>query len=192
MAKSDIEKALTVFQGISARDASLAASYVNPEKFVQHDPHIADGVEGLKEYISHLPKENHPLKVTRAFQDGSYVFTQEEGQIFDQSTFFNIFRFEDGLIVEHWGFSAEAAPSNESGHTQTDGPTEAKHMEDTEKNKSFMRDYYETFHIAGDHTRIDGTSPAILWCGTNPASAMVLRSSCVMWKFSCSTGPLMS
>ncbi len=28
-------------------------------------------------------------------------------------------------------------------------------MEDTERNKSFMREYYETFHISGDHSRVD-------------------------------------
>ncbi len=42
---------------------------------------------------------------------------------------------------------------NESGHTHIDGPTEATHLEDTEKNKSFMREYYESFHISGDHSR---------------------------------------
>ncbi len=91
--------------------------------------------------------------MVRAFQDGNYVFTQEDGLILGQNTFFDVFRFEDGLIVEHWAFSAKAGPPNKSGHTQTDGPTEAKHLEDTEKNKSLLRRYYETFHIRGDHSR---------------------------------------
>ena len=54
-------------------------------------------------------------------------------------------------MVEHWLFSAPAAPPNESGHIQIDGPTEAKNLQNTEKNKSFVREYYETFHIAGNH-----------------------------------------
>jgi predicted SnoaL-like aldol condensation-catalyzing enzyme len=92
--------------------------------------------------------------MVRAFQDGSYVFTQEEGLIFGQGVFFDIFRFEGGLIVELWVFSAKAAPASESGHTQTDGPTEAKLLEDTEKNKSIVRDYYQTVHVSGDHSKI--------------------------------------
>jgi predicted SnoaL-like aldol condensation-catalyzing enzyme len=46
------------------------------------------------------------------------------------------------------------APPNQSGHTQTDGPTEAKLSENTEKNKSIVRQYYETVHISGDHSKI--------------------------------------
>jgi predicted SnoaL-like aldol condensation-catalyzing enzyme len=57
-------------------------------------------------------------------------------------------------MVEHWAFSAPAAPPNQSGHTQTDGPTRAKFLEDTEKNKSIVRDYYQTIHVAGDHSKI--------------------------------------
>jgi predicted SnoaL-like aldol condensation-catalyzing enzyme len=154
MLTSDIEKALTVFRGIASRDPELTARYMNPGKYIQHNPHAADGIERLKTYVRQLPAENHHLKVVRAFQDGSYVFTQEEGLILGQSVFFDIFRFEDGLIVEHWVFSAKAAPPNESGHTQTDGPTEAKPNQDTEKNKSIVRAYYETVHVSGNHSAI--------------------------------------
>lgn len=154
VSKTDIEKVLTVFQGIADRDADLATKYMHPEKFNQHNPHAADGVAGLREFLSHLPPDNHSLKVVRAFQDGPYVFTHREGLILGQSVFFDIFRFEEGLIVEHWLFSAEAAPPNQSGHTQTDGPTQANLSADTEKNKSIIREYYETVHICGDHSKI--------------------------------------
>jgi len=117
MSTSEIEKVLTVLRGIGARDAYLATKYMNQEKYVQHNPHAAEGVDGLKEYISQFPRENHHLKVVRAFQDGPFVFTQEEGLILGQNVFFDIFRLKDGLIVEHWVFSAQGAPPNESGHT---------------------------------------------------------------------------
>jgi predicted SnoaL-like aldol condensation-catalyzing enzyme len=151
---NNIEKVLSVFRGIESRDPDLTTKYMNPAEYKQHNPHAADGVEGLTEYIRHLPKENHHLKVVRAFQDGPYVFSQEEGLILGQSVFFDLFRFEDGLIVEHWIFSAKGAPPNQSGHTQTDGPTEAKLSQDREKNKSIVREYYETIHISGDHSKI--------------------------------------
>ena len=154
MTKSNLEKVLTLFQGIATRDPNLTTRYVDPENYTDHNPDATDGVEGWKEYIRRLPHEGH-LQVVRAFEDGSYVFTQADGQIFDQNTFFDVFRFEDGLIVEHRVFSAKAGPPNQSGHTQTDGPTEAKHLEDTQKNKSFVRAYYQTFHLAGDHRRAD-------------------------------------
>jgi predicted SnoaL-like aldol condensation-catalyzing enzyme len=153
MATSDIEKALIVLRGIGSADADLATRHLNQKKYIEHNPCSAGGVNGLREYIRQFSKEDHHLKVVRAFQDGPYVFAQTDGLILGQNTFFDIFRVEDGLIVEHWVFSAKAGPPNKSGHTQTDGPVQAKHIEDTETNKSFMRDYYETFHISGDHSR---------------------------------------
>jgi predicted SnoaL-like aldol condensation-catalyzing enzyme len=145
---------VTVIQGIGSGNADLATRHINPDKYVEHNPRSADGVDGLREYIYRLSKEVHHLKVVRAFEDGQYVFTQEDGLILGQNTFFDVFRFEDGLIVEHWVFSAQAAPSNGSGHTQTDGPTQANLSANTEKNKSILRDYYETVHISGDHSKI--------------------------------------
>jgi predicted SnoaL-like aldol condensation-catalyzing enzyme/uncharacterized protein YndB with AHSA1/START domain len=153
MATSHIEKVLTVFRGLAGRDPDLAAKYINPEKYIEHNPHVGDGVEGLKAYVRSLPNDNH-LRVVRAFQDGLYVFSQEEGLILGKNIFFDIFRFEDDLIVEHWAFSAKDAPPNQSGHTQTDGPTEAKLSVDTYKNKSIVREYYETIHVSGDHSKI--------------------------------------
>lgn len=152
MAESDVEKVLTVFAGISAGDVDLATRYIDPKRFVQHNPYAADGVEGLKQFIRQSPRDQLQLTVIRAFQDGPYVVTQAKGQRSGRNIFFDLFRFEAGLIVEHWAFSAMDAPPNQSGHTQVDGPTEAKHPEDTEKHKALLRDYYETFHIRGDHT----------------------------------------
>jgi predicted SnoaL-like aldol condensation-catalyzing enzyme len=62
VATSDIEKALTVFRGIASRDPELTIQYMNPTKYTQHNPHAADGVKGLKEYVSQLPRENHHLR----------------------------------------------------------------------------------------------------------------------------------
>ena len=154
MATSDIEKVLAMFRGIASRDPDLAAKYTKPEKYMQHSPQAADGVEGLRKDIGRFPRENHHLKVVRVFQDGPYVFTHGEGSIDGRGVFFDLFRFEDGLMVEHWGFSAKGAPPNRSGHTQTDGPTKAKFLEQTGKNKSIVRDYYQTVHVSGDHSKI--------------------------------------
>ena len=76
---------------------------------------------------------------------------RRDGHVGDDGTFFDVFRFEDGLIVEHWAFAAKAGPPNKSGHTQVDGPTKARHDEDTEKNKALVRAYYQAFHIEGRH-----------------------------------------
>jgi predicted SnoaL-like aldol condensation-catalyzing enzyme len=154
MTTSDIEKVLTVFRGVGERDTNLAVKYMDPAKFKQHNPHAPDGVDGVKKWISQLPREKSPLKTIRAFQDGPYVVTHTTGDVRGEKVLFEIFKIENGLIVEHWVFSEEAVPANKSGHTQIDGPTEGKLSEDKEKNKSIVRDYYETVHISGDHSKI--------------------------------------
>lgn len=154
MTRSDVERVSNVFEGISAGDVSLATRYIDPERFVQHNPYAANGVEGLTRFIAQSSRDQLQLTMVRAIQDGCYVITQAKGQRSSKSIFFDIFRFEDGLIVEHWAFSTESAPPNKSGHTQTDGPMEAKLSANTEKNKSVIWECYETVHIAGDHGKI--------------------------------------
>jgi predicted SnoaL-like aldol condensation-catalyzing enzyme len=153
MAETEVQKASTVFEGIATRNAELAIRYINPVKFMEHNPRIADGAEGFREFVRQLSSEDH-LKITRIYQDGPYVFAQTEGSVLGRNIFFDIFRFQDGLIVEHWTFSALDAPPNQSGHTQTDGPTEARDIDQTEANKAIVKDYYQTIHVSGNHLRI--------------------------------------
>jgi predicted SnoaL-like aldol condensation-catalyzing enzyme len=149
MANTEIENVRSVLEAIKAQDSDRAIQYVD-KHFVQHYPYTADGVEGLKQYIDGTTPEQLSLTVVRAFQDRPYVVTQLKAHSSGEDMF-AVYRFQDGLIAEHWAFSAPGAPPNKSGHTQMDGPTEAKHLEETEKNKSFLRNYYETFHLSGDH-----------------------------------------
>ena len=117
MANNAIGKALTVLQGIGGGDPDLATRYIHPQRYLEHSPRCADGIDGLRESVRRASQEDHCLKVVRSFQDGDHVFAQSNGLILGRGVFFDVFRFEHGLIVEHWGFSAPAAPPNESGHT---------------------------------------------------------------------------
>jgi len=57
---------------------------------------------------------------------------------------FDIFRFEDGKIVEHWDNLQEtAAKPSPSGHTMLDGPTTASDLDQTEANKALMQTYMD-------------------------------------------------
>lgn len=51
---SDIEKALTVFRGMSIRDPALATKYMDPEHYIEHNPHARDGVEGVRQYVHQI------------------------------------------------------------------------------------------------------------------------------------------
>ena len=100
---NDIEKATTFFEGVNRRDPTLATRYVDPRRYVEHNPRVADGVEGLRRYVEEIASDHAELKVIRAYQDGPFVLTQADGRVQGDGTFFDVFRFEDGLIVRALG-----------------------------------------------------------------------------------------
>lgn len=54
---------------------------------------------------------------------------------------FDIFRFEDGLIAEHWDNLAAKAAPNPSGRTQIDGATELCDLDKTEANRELVTNF---------------------------------------------------
>ncbi len=154
MATREIEKVLTFFHGLDAKDVDLAARHLDRSRYVQHVASATDGFATLAEQIRRQSRQDDRIRVIRSFQDGAHVVTQATGSILGQGVFFDVFRFEDGAIVERWAFSDQAAPANPSGHTQDDGPLDAKADENSDNAKSLVRAYYEIVHIEGRHDEI--------------------------------------
>jgi len=122
-------------------------SYIDPTRYIQHNPNVEDGVKGVKQLITRLPKDTK-VNTVRIFADGDYVVAHSEYNFFGPKVDFDIFRFEKGKIVEHWDNLEEKCPQpNGSGRTQTDGPTEAADLEKTEANKALLREYFDVVVI---------------------------------------------
>jgi predicted SnoaL-like aldol condensation-catalyzing enzyme len=51
------------------------------------------------------------VNTVRVLQDGDFVATHTEYNFFGPKAGFDIFRFENGLIVEHWNNLQEIAPA---------------------------------------------------------------------------------
>jgi predicted SnoaL-like aldol condensation-catalyzing enzyme len=120
-------------------------SYINPDNYTQHNLTLKDGIQGLIERRAINQKISFKVNLLRAFQDGKFVFTHSEFSIPNVSLIgFDIFRFEDGKIVEHWdNFQQKAATPSPSGHTMTDGPTTASDLDKTEANKLLLQNYMD-------------------------------------------------
>lgn len=84
-----------------------AASMHFGERYIQHNPNIADGANGFKAYLQQL-KQSFPLvrgEVKRIFAEGDFVIVhmhakrepEEEGL-----AIVDIFRLKDSKLVEHW------------------------------------------------------------------------------------------
>jgi predicted SnoaL-like aldol condensation-catalyzing enzyme len=68
---------------------------------------------------------------------------------------FDLFRFKDGKIVEHWGGQQPEEPPNPSGRTEVDGPTDVLDRERTEANRTLVRTYRDTVMVSLRFDRIE-------------------------------------
>jgi predicted SnoaL-like aldol condensation-catalyzing enzyme len=95
-----------------------AVSYVNPNHYTQHNLGVGDGLQGFGNLMQMLPKGSAKVRTLRVFQDGYLVFAHTDYDFFGPKIGFDIFRFADGKIVEHWD-NLQEKPSalNPSGHT---------------------------------------------------------------------------
>lgn len=149
------QKVVELLQSIETGD-SKPVSYINPDQYIQHNLAAADGLQGFGELMKQLPPGSGKAKVVRVFQDGDYVFAHTDYNFFGPKIGFDIFRFEDGRIVEHWDNLQKTAPANSSGRTMTDGPAESNDLGKTEDNKKLVRNFIEDVLVNGKMEKLAG------------------------------------
>lgn len=97
--------------------------YISPETYLQHNPMVADGLEGFGAFMGEMAAQGITMDYTEIHQtvaEGNFVLSLSEGSFGGEPTaFYDLFRLEDGLIVEHWDVIAPMpgadAPNNSSG-----------------------------------------------------------------------------
>lgn len=151
---SNQDKAIALLNSIETGDTT-AASYVNPEQYIQHNLTVADGLAGFGEVLQALPEGSAKVNVVRAFSDGEMVITHTDYNFFGPKVGFDIFRFENGIIVEHWdNLAVKADAPNPSNRTQLDGTTVVSDLDKTEANKTLVASFIDTILIKGEMDKI--------------------------------------
>lgn len=141
---TNIEKAKELIGCFASGDTAKAKSLLKDD-YIQHDLANGTGAEAFCGSVAYLGAA--PIKTTvrtvRAFEDGDKVFLHNVYNFAGagEQVAFDIFRFEDGLIAEHWDNLADKAAPNPSGRTQTDGPTGATDADKTEINRKLVADF---------------------------------------------------
>lgn len=136
--------------------ASAPVAVINPDKYTQHNLAVADGLAGFGALLAQLPPNSARVNTRRVFADGDFVFAHTEYNFFGPKIGFDIFRFEDGRIVEHWDNLQETAGPNPSGRTMIDGPTEATDLDRTAANKSLVRAFVDDILVNGRMEKLAG------------------------------------
>lgn len=138
------KKALDLINSFASGDTSVAEALL-AEGYIQHNLSYATGRGAFVESVADLASA--PVQTTveniRAFEDGDYVFLQTVYNFAGagEQVAFDVFRFENGKIAEHWDNLAAKAEPNPSGHTQTDGATEVRELDRTEENKRIAANF---------------------------------------------------
>lgn len=137
------EQICALLKGIETGDPQ-SVTVVNESKYIQHNPLTRTGNVGLAELFKRLSKTNPHVEIVRVFEDGDYVFAHTDYDFNVVEVGFEVFRFENGLVVEHWD-NLQLKPSgpNPSGHTMLDGTTEATDLEKTEENRALIRSFVD-------------------------------------------------
>lgn len=153
MEVSNKEKATALLTSLETGNKT-PIGYINPNKYIQHNLAVGDGLAGFGAVVQNAPAGGFKANVVRAFQDGDYAFTHTIYDFFGPKIGFDVFRFENGKIVEHWDNLIDILPANLSGHTQTDGPTEVTDLDKTDANKALVSDFIDTILVEGEMDKI--------------------------------------
>jgi predicted SnoaL-like aldol condensation-catalyzing enzyme len=136
---------------------SAPVAVINPGKYIQHNLAVGDGLAGFGAVLQALPKGSAKVNTVRVFQDGEFVFAHTEYDFFGPKIGFDIFRFEDGKIVEHWDNLQETpAKPNPSGRSMVDGPTAATDLDKTAANKQLVAAFVDDILVNGRMDRLAG------------------------------------
>ncbi len=142
-------------QGIATGDIAYLEAHI-AEDYIQHNPQVPDGRAGLIGFVQSLAALEGGVEISpvRVLRDGDLVAVHSEARFgADHFVVFDLFRFEDGVAVEHWDTVQPRPESTVSGRSMTDGPTEVIDHDQTEDNRRLVMDFYREVLIEGQIDR---------------------------------------
>ncbi len=153
MELSNKQKVVELLKSIET-GAQEPIAFINANKYIQHNQNVADGLAGFGALLQQIPAGTAKVNTIRVFGDGNYVIAHTDYNFFGPKIGIDIFRFEDGLIVEHWDNLQEKVTGTASGRTQIDGPSEVKDLDKTEANKALVKGLIDDVFFGANPNKI--------------------------------------
>ncbi|MEK3699262.1 nuclear transport factor 2 family protein [Paenibacillus sp. FSL R10-2199] len=136
-------KAKAVLESLESGNPKAITNYIHPDQYVQHNLALSNGRAAMLGALDHLKEIGTKVSIKRILADGDYVALHSEYDFFGPKIGFDIFRFENGLIVEHWDNLQDRVEKTPSHHTMIDGPVMIKDIDKTDANKVVVKSYVE-------------------------------------------------
>ena len=100
---------------INGKQYSRVYEFVD-KNYIQHKPEVADGPAGLLEFVRgiYARSPRHKAHIVRSFVDGNYVILHVHimnGAEAKDIAVMDIFRVENGLLMEHWDVACPVPPN---------------------------------------------------------------------------------
>lgn len=170
------ELALSAVTAIFTNFDPEAAQQILADSYIQHNPGVPTGSAPIIGFIPGLKESGISLDIHRTISEGNLVAmhtTYNNAQAFGAPTLvgFDVYRIEDGKVVEHWDNLQAPGEPNPSGHTMTDGATEVTDLEKTEENKALVINFVETVLTGGDASNITDFISTETYIQHNPGIA---------------------
>ena len=101
-------------------DLSKTSTYIDGENFTQHNPTIANGATAWSNAMLHSRNfgKEYKYDVRRVIGEGNFVLVQSKAvKSGEELAMYNLFRVENGKIVEHWDVMQTIPdnPANDNG-----------------------------------------------------------------------------
>jgi predicted SnoaL-like aldol condensation-catalyzing enzyme len=163
----------TFLGAVLTNDPATMRKLANAD-YIQHNPYIPTGLEPFIQMLSVLQENGTTAENVRMFQDGNYVFMHNiwrNAQPFgaDEMVSFDIIRLDgEGKVAEHWDAMTPLVKETASGRSQTDGPTAASDLDQTEANKALARAMVEDILMGKNPNKITENISAERYDQHNP------------------------
>lgn len=107
--KTEVNKKLVegfVHDVLMGENMAALPSYYDGNNYIQHNPGIADGLDGLGKALADMAAADLKMvyyKNHKILGEGNFVLSVSEGEFCNRYVaFYDLFRVEKGKIAEHW------------------------------------------------------------------------------------------
>jgi len=143
------ELVLALFAAAFVDHDPEAARPLVADDYIQHNPQVETGAEPFLALIPFMEAAGVAVTTHRVIAEGDLVvlhstFDNADALGAPSLAAFDVFRVEDGLVVEHWDNLQPVPETTASGRGMTDGETEIADLDQTAANRElvlgFVRD----------------------------------------------------